>query len=72
MIFWLGLISGRMTNFVLSLHSGGDWFDNVGFSLLGRLHVYGYGYEILIVVTRNFFIYKTLKFSLTENLIIWI
>ena len=75
MIFWLGLIGGRMASFVSSLHISGDEFNNVGFSLLGGLHVYNYEYEFsefllfyryefLIVVTRNFFIYKNLNFPL--------
>ena len=58
MIFWLGLIGGRMANFVSSLHSGGDGFDNVGFSLLGGLHVYGYEFFELL----RFFGFMGMKF----------
>ena len=41
-----------MANFVLSLHSGGNGFDNVGFSLLGGLHVYGYEFSKLLRFSR--------------------
>lgn len=37
-----------MADFGLSLHSGGDEFGDVGFLLLGGLHVYGYEFSGLI------------------------
>ena len=37
-----------MANFVLSLHSSGDGFGNVGFSLLGGLHVSGFEFFELL------------------------
>ena len=47
-IFYLGLNGGRMADFGLSLHSGGDEFGNVGFFLVGGLHLYGYEFSRLL------------------------